>query len=89
MVLFHGKETIIKERKRQIREEFYDMFGEYLPVDERFSKDMVVSTYNVERLIEYFDWEIREDVEIWVFREISQQEKIIRLLSEYIILSNA
>ena len=57
MVLFHGKETIIKERKRQIREEFYDMFGEYLPVDERFSKDMVVSTYNVERWTDYRDWE--------------------------------
>ncbi|MFA7628725.1 MAG: hypothetical protein WCY37_04970 [Candidatus Dojkabacteria bacterium] len=80
-------EKIVEERIEQIKDELEELFGEYIHCDYDYNPDGIY-TRSIEKVKEYIDWELENNSRNWQERSRRDRVDTIRLLSEYIKLSN-
>jgi hypothetical protein len=78
---------ILEIRKLQIQEELVDLFGDWFQIAYSYSEESSINVFNTLDLIKYVSWEMENEKDMW--RERSEREKkdLIRLLSEYIVIT--
>ena len=80
-------DKIIKARVDQIKNELEELLGEYTRVDSDYNDGESVYTWEIKKLIDYVEWELEKNSYRWQDRSKRDKKEVIKLLSEYIILT--
>jgi len=78
---------IIEERIKRIEYELEELLGEYTRVDYEYDEGESLYTRDIKKLIDYVEWELENNSYGWQERSERDKREVIKLLSEYIILT--